>query len=570
LIKFHKVSVKNFTSVGNKPITLQLDKHPAVLIQGKNGSGKSSLLIESLSWVLYGRAFRNINKKQLINSINKKDCLVEVEFSIGAKEYKVRRGMAPDVFEIYENDSLLKMSSGSKDYQEHLERRILRINHKSFYQIVTIGSATFIPFMQLSQGLRREIIEDLLDLQVFSQMNRLLKSRIEENRNAVSDIKYEIDVLEEKITLQKEYIRKLKSKVSADREETLLKIADAESKIVANNKRIADIQSTINSELEKLTDHQKFLKRKTQYIQVEGQLKERSKKLKKDVEFFENHEHCPTCKQDIDQGFRCETVEAKQKKLQEIRKAIDQVAEDVSNLNDKIDEFESIQRKISHYQKDITDVNNDSAALTRYKKELEKEISEETKDETFTELEDTLRQYEEDRVVLGTRREELTKKKNIYDISSILLKDGGIKSKVIKQYIPIINAAINNYLNILDLNVQFELNEEFRETIKSRYREEFSYESFSEGEKARLNLAVTFAWRSIAKMRNSSATNLLILDEVADGGVDSDGIDDLVKILSSLHDTHVFVISHREEMMDKFDAALKFEKVKGFTQVVEE
>lgn len=569
MIKFKTVQAQNFLSIGDKPIKIQLDAHDAVLVQGRNGSNKSGSLIETLSFGLYNKPFRNINKGQLINSINKKNCMVEITFSIGKNDYLVKRGMAPDFFEIWENGTLIK-SQGTREYQEHLEKRILRMNHKTFCQIVVIGTATFVPFMKLGQGGRREIIEDLLDLQVFSQMNRLLKSRVDENRNLISEIKYESDLLEEKIKLQKQFIQNSKNKVKDEKENLREKVQETLTKIENLENKILSERETLNQLEKSISDHSNVSKKLKQYATVDAQLKERRSKLKKELKFFHDYDHCPTCKQDIDQTFKCDSVAKKDKKIEEINLALTELENKQYELNERLKEINSVLKAISEVNYSIADHNSSITGLQRFVSELEKELNSETKHFTEDEEQSKLNELYESKVLLDSRREELVNQKATYDVASVLLKDGGIKSKIIKQYIPIINGAINKYLSILDLNVQFEIDETFKETLKSRFRENFSYESFSEGERARINLALIFAWRHIAAMRNSSHTNLLILDEVADGGVDSEGIDDLVKILNTLKDTHVFVISHRESMSDKFHNTLKFAKVKNFTQIVED
>lgn len=570
ILKFKKVRCRNFTSVGDKPIEIQLDAFPTTLIQGKNGSAKSSIFLDAPSFCLFNQPFRKIKKVQLINSINKRETEVDVWFDIGAKQYHVKRYMRPDIFEIWEDGVLLKKEGSNLDYQEMLEKRILRMNHKSFCQIVTIGTATFVPFMQLNSGQRREIIEDLLDLQVFSQMNRLLKHRIDSNRTKINDIKYEVEILDEKIQLQKDYLKSLKTKAQSDRKDIEAKINDTIEQIELQDYATGLLQSEIFELQRQIDDFNKVSKRKSQYDGVDGQLRERTKKLKAEIKFFQDNDHCPTCKQTIDEHFKCETVSAKERKLEEIRSASDQLVSEVAKVQERLRQISDVQKQIAGKNGEIQSKNSTIAGLNRYVKELRKGLNEENSNFTEGEHQVKLDQYVEDKKSLEERRAELLTQKSTYDVASVLLKDGGIKSKIIKQYIPVINAAINKYLQVLDLNVQFEIDENFNETIKSRFREDFSYESFSEGEKARINLAITFAWRAIAKMRNSSATNLLVLDEVADGGVDSDGIDDLVKILNTLGDTHVYVISHRESMLDKFHACIKIAKIKNFSHIVED
>lgn len=506
----------------------------------------------------------------MINSINNKDCVVTVEFDIGSTQYKIRRGMRPQFLEVFIDGKLQQQEAGALDNQEILEKRILRMNHRSFCQIVIIGSATFVPFMQLNPGARREIIEDLLDLQVFSKMNRLLKTRADENRTDLSDIRYQLDLTDEKIKMQNQYISDARKRQSSEKEDNKNKIESAYEEIESLRTKVDLSEREIAVEKHLISDLDKVNSKLSKYSTVEAQLKERLSKTRKDLKFYSDNDHCPTCTQAIEEQFKCTTVSKKTKTEETLVNGLSQLQEEKKTLQFRLLQIAEHQTTISDLQSNIRSFQSEISALQKYITQLESMINSESNSFTEEAEQSKLTVLYESRNELEKRKEELINQKATFDVASILLKDGGIKSKIIKQYIPIINAEINKYLAVLDLNVQFELDESFKETIKSRFREEFSYESFSEGEKARISLAIMFAWRSIAAMRNSSNTNLLILDEVADGGVDAEGIDDLGKILRTLKDTHVFVISHRESIREKFSTTLMFEKHKGFSRIVED
>jgi DNA repair exonuclease SbcCD ATPase subunit len=567
MIVFKKIRWKNFLSTGNLFTEIELNKSATTLIVGENGAGKSTLL-DALSFALFNKPFRKINKPLLLNSITKKDLVVEIEFSIGPNNYKIIRGIKPNVFEVYQNGSLLNQSADSKDYQEILEKQILKINFKSFCQVVVLGSASFVPFMSLPTGQRREIIEDLLDLQIFTSMNTILKQRI--TTNAEDLIKQEANktIVEEKIKLVRSH---------------LIEVQNNNDKIIAEkNDRILQTNLQVNSlndEYWSLNSKRKDLEEKTV---DEKELSSSMKKLtalkhkfeahlssqKDQIKFFTDHDNCPTCKQTIDESFKCDMVETNQQKVKELEENLDLVAKNYMETNDKITELMNIQSEINTLKMEEHKLTTKITSLIEYRTQLENEINSiqknvtEDKSEQLNILVDELKEAD-------TLLNELHDLKQTYQAVSVLLKDGGIKAKIIKQYIPIINKLINKYLSSMDFFVQFELNEEFNETIKSRFRDEFSYASFSEGEKMRINLAILFTWRAVAKLRNSISTNILIMDEVMDSSLDSNGTEEFMKVLTQLAvDTNTFIISHKtDQLYDKFTSVIKFEKHKNFSKV---
>lgn len=568
MILFTKIRWRNFLSTGNIFTEIVLNNKKNTLIIGENGSGKSTLL-DALTFALFGKAFRNINKPQLINSINKKDALVELYFNIGSNKYKIIRGIKPTVFEVYMNDNLLNQSAESKDYQEILEKQILKVNYKSFCQVVVLGSATFQPFMQLSKGQRREVIEDLLDLQIFTSMNSLLKNKISVNADNINDCILKQNILEQKIVLIKDHLKQIQS----DNTELI------EEKNVLL-KKITDEYETIEKNIVVLDDEINVLKTK---VKTEKALKEKSRQLDQlrhkieanlnvinnDILFFNNHEDCPTCKQSIEHSFKQKIVSEKDIQKGEIEDGLNKLSKEYEKLSKKIQTVSDINSKLNDLTFQQYTLNSKLTSLLEKKDQTYKDI-EKLKIKTSTVNDDKISELEADLNNVNKVYTELSNEKNLYNAASILLKDNGIKSRIIKQYVPIMNKLINKYLSALDFFVHFELNEEFEEILKSRYRDEFSYSSFSEGEKMKINLAILFTWRAIAKLRNSINTNILIMDEVFDSSLDSNGIDEFLKMINDItSDTNVVIISHKtDQLYDKFDKVIQFKKVKNFSRIV--
>ncbi len=570
MILFKTIRWQNFLSTGNQFTEIKLNRSKSTLVVGENGAGKSTML-DALSFALYGKPFRNINKPQLVNSITQKNCLVECEFSIGSKEYKIRRGQRPEVFEIYCNGGLINQSPNIKEYQELLETTILKMNHKSFGQIVVLGSANFIPFMQLPAHTRREVIEDLLDIQIFSVMNSLLKEKVVANKNEILNSEHEIDLIENKIEMQEKNIKSLKlnNEELIGQKQELIDVTKV--KISEANVVVANVSAQINTLKQTIADKTKVETKKQKVLELEKKLEDRIRAIRKEVKFFEENDNCPTCKQGIHEEFKCEKLNSRNEQLTQVNGGLTELSKEFTILESRLAEISSVNSEIEKLNREITENNNKisswNESISTLNDEIEK-IRNNTKVIDANNIEVEKLQSELKGKI--TALEGLHQEKKIQDVASVLLKDSGIRTKIIRQYVPIMNKLINKYLASMDFFVQFELNENFKETIKSRFRDEFSYDSFSEGEKMRIDLSLLFTWRSIAKMRNSASTNLLIMDEVFDSSLDATGTDEFLKILESLTaDTNVFIISHKgDQLYDKFHSVIKFVKHQNFSRMV--
>ena len=573
MILFKYIRWKNILSTGNNWTEIKLNKSKSTLIVGENGSGKSTIL-DALSWSLYGKAFRKINKVQMINSINGKGAEVQVEFSIGKDNYKVDRTIkkyGSSMFEIYKNDKLVDQAANSRDYQEYLERHILKMNHRSFCQIVVLGSATFMPFMQLTAQHRREVIEDLLDIEIFTTMNTLLKEKVSTNKESLNKIVYDADLINEKIDLQNQYIASVKQDNDKRIQQNRDKIANSQQDIESYQQQIEQLNAQVTELNKSIDDKEGVSKKKKKIEQLEVKIKSKMSSLVKEIEFFDNHDNCPTCKQDIDHEFKCSTVESKNVALEETTFGFEQLQREYYNVTERLEEINSVQEQVNNLLTEINSNNSHINAINQVINSIQKDIDQlKVEDKDTSDLNNKLEELKKELEACQTRREELSTEKSVLDIAQLILKDTGIKTKIIKQYVPVMNKLINKYLAAMDFFVQFELDENFNETIKSRFRDEFSYASFSEGEKMRIDLALLFTWRAIAKLRNSVSTNLLIMDEVFDSSLDSTGTDEFLKILNTLvDDANIFVISHKgDQLYDKFHSVVKFEKVKNFSRMV--
>lgn len=570
MILFKKVRWKNFLSTGASFTEISLTKSTNTLIIGQNGAGKSTIL-DALCFGLFGKPFRKINKPQLLNSINQKDCTVEIEFDIGKKQYKVIRGIKPNTFEIYVNGVLLNQDAAAKDYQDVLENQILKLNFKSFTQVVILGSASFVPFMQLSAADRRTIIEDLLDIQIFSTMNGLVKEQLSSNKDTLNATKYDISLLEEKIKMQLEAINEHKkhndeeiTKKKKEIEESQLQF----NKLSKDNKLILKHTAQLT---EKIGDKKNTLDKKSKKLfQVQGKINTNIKRHQSDIKFYNDNHDCPTCKQSITEEWKQSQIADKNKKIGTQKKNLEEVENEIKRVSDEIDGINKILNQINEHNTEISKNNATMMAINEYIQKLEKQIKE---------LSSKVETSEQDNERLTELRTELETKQSFYsslltdkqylEYASTLLKDGGIKSRIIKQYLPIMNKLINKYLSAMDFFVNFNINENFEETIKSRHRDDFSYANFSEGEKMRIDLALLFTWRQIAKLKNSTNTNLLILDEVFDSSLDTVGTEEFLKLIHEMGtDTNVFVISHKgDQLFDKFRSVIKFEKKGNFSRI---
>ena len=568
MILFKTVRWMNLLSTGNKYTEVLLGKSPTTLIIGENGSGKSTIL-DALCFGLFNKPFRNITKPQLLNSINGKNALVEIEFNIGKKDYKIVRGIKPNKFEIFLNDELLNQDAAARDYQKYLEEHVLKLNYKSFTQIVILGSASFTPFMQLTTNARREIIEDLLDIKVFSTMNEVLKDKASDVKSKIQDAETNITIAKNKADTQQEYIQKLE----ADREKQVSHLkretANVEIKINEIGNDIQAHTNIIDSKVVEIDDYDTISKRQTKLTNIRTKLLDKIKRAKDEINFYEENDTCPTCNQSLSQDVKTEHIEKRSSNILEIEAAIAEADIQAEQIQKRINEINKIQSEIAKIQKIITELNTEVSVNNKLITKLNKEIESANTDNVDIGSEkEKLKEIAKDILQLSNDKGELSQEKYYLDVASILLKDTGIKTKIIKQYLPVMNKIINKYLQAMDFFVSFELDESFTETIKSRHRDDFSYASFSEGEKQRIDLALMMAWRSIAKLKNSTNTNLLILDEVFDSSLDNSGADLLYQILNTVDtNTNVFVISHRDQMFDKFRSVIRFQKVNNFSQI---
>lgn len=570
MITFKTLRWKNFLSTGNNWTTVDLNKSRSTLIVGQNGAGKSTML-DALSFALFGRAHRNINKPQLVNTINNKDCKVEVEFTIGKSIFKVVRGIKPNIFEIWKNGDMINQSSHSKEYQKVLEQNIIKLNHKSFHQIVVLGSSSFIPFMQLPAQHRRDVIEDLLDINIFSKMNTIVKEKNINLRDKLKEIGYSLELTKEKIELQRKYIREVED-LSNDQ------IEEKENEIFLAEDSISNLQlenSTASEEIEKLSegleeDLKKNNDKKQSLLHYGAEFNQKIKTLVRESKFYEENDTCPTCSQDINSDLRSEKLSSAKTKASEIQKALDDVAEQSATVESNLERLNNTSNEIRTKTTLISGNNREIVRLQGQIKNLTDAISKiRGNDGDVAKSRTDLQELSSEKDKLLEEKLSVNEEYSYNNVISEMLKDTGIKTKIIKQYLPVINKLTNQYLQVLDFFVHFNLDESFQETIRSRHRDSFSYDSFSEGEKQRIDLALLFTWRQIAKMKNSVSTNLLILDETFDSSLDHDGVDNLIKILYTLDDdTNVFVISHKGEILDgKFKDKIEFYKDKNFSKM---
>ena len=569
MIKFHTIRWKNLLSTGNSFTEIKLDKSPNTLIIGNNGAGKSTIL-DALCFVLFGKPFRKINKPNLVNSINNSDAVVEIEFSIGKKKYKVIRGIKPNTFEIYLNGNLLNQDAKAKDYQEFLEKSILKFNYKSFTQIVILGSASFVPFMQLTPADRRTIIEELLDIQIFTSMNGLIKERMAAIKDTTTKNKYAMELVSEKIKMQKQNIEESKknneSEISNKKQEIETNQKQAEQLL----KDIGLIQKHIDVLNKKIEDKSSVETKSKKLVQLEAKIETSIKKVEKDIAFYMNNDNCPTCKQTLADDFKQDQINENTSKVLLQKDGLKELSAEYAKLQNRLSDIMKISKHITEHNNEIVKHNSTITAINKYTKKLNDEIEVLAKQkDNLTEDNHKLKELKTELATLVKEQEALSVDKHYHEYAASLLKDNGIKTKIIKQYLPIINKLVNKYLKAMDFFVNFNLNENFEETIKSRHRDEFSYSNFSEGEKMRIDLALLFTWRQIAKMKNSTNTNLLILDEVFDSSLDGVGTDEFLKLIHDMgNETNIFVISHKgDQLFEKFRSIIKFEKKNNFSQV---
>lgn len=570
MIIFKTLEWKNFLSTGNSPNKIFLNKSHSTLVIGRNGEGKSTML-DALTFALFGKPFRNINKPQLINSINGKNCVVDITFDIGSNEYRVVRGMKPNIFEIYLNGSAVNQDAASKDYQNMLEQQILRLNYKTFTQVVILGSASFVPFMQLPAWQRREVIEDILDIRVFSVMNTILKERINENKDQLNAIENKITIAKNNVEVQKKLIGTLVSSKKEQVDQIRKQIADNEAEIAANDKRWEELNDQMNQMMIEAENAKELEQHINAAVKAKNKFVHTKEQTEENLSFFLNNEVCPSCSQGIPHEHKSGIVTRLNEDLFEIDSNLQTIAEAYDKLVERQKTLDKLNKELLALNVQSNATTTANKMLLKQNKKLEEDIASTNQDTAnIDEEKKKLKDIADEALVLIDRKNQLYTEKQTHEVSSILLKDTGIKTAIIKEYLPVMNKLINGYLTAMDFYVHFELDEAFNEVIKSRFRDEFTYASFSEGEKMRIDLAILFAWRQIAKMKNSVNTNLLILDEIFDSSLDNAGTDYFLSVMNTLGDkSNVFVISHKgDQLFDKFHSVIKFEKKNDFSTIV--
>ncbi len=569
MIHFKKVRYKNLLSSGNRFTTFELDRSNTTLIVGDNGAGKSTLL-DALCFGLYGKGFRNLKKDLLINSINQKELVVEIDFSIGKRDYKVVRGAKPNKFELYTNGKMVNQDATMKDYQEHLEKNILKMSYRSFTQVAILGSANFTPFMQLRAVERRKLVEDLLDISIFSTMQDMLKKKVSQHNLEVKETSHEIDLLHERIS-------GLNDQVNALQKNREVKIKKYESTVNETQNNINKILGEVDEKTQNVVEKKRSIKSKDstesrlkQATDLERQLETARKKAIADVKFYEENDDCPVYKQGLDHDHKEKCIKEREDKAEEITQALNDIDKTISECHDEIQRINVIQSEIDEIQREIGLLQTEVVSNQKYIKKLQGEI-EDLQNEVVgdSDVHDRLTTSETDLDILEKKQETQTERQHYFELATMLLRDQGVRQRIIKQYVPIMNKMINKYLANLEFYVGFELNEAFEETIKSRFRDVFKYDNFSQGEKMRIDLALLFTWRAVARLKNSVNTNILILDEVFDSSLDSQGTDDFLKLLNTLNEkTNAFIISHKgDQLYDKFEEVIKFEKHKNFSRI---
>ena len=570
MIVFKKLSWKNFLSTGNQPNTLILNKSTTTLIIGKNGEGKSTCL-DALCFALFGKPFRSINKNQMINSINGKNALVEIEFSIGKKEYKIVRGIKPNIFEIYLDGVMVNQDAASKDYQKILEQQILRLNYKTFTQVVILGSASFVPFMQLSSAQRREVIEDILDIKIFSTMNSLLKEKANATKDEISRVEAALTLAKQKVESQQAIIKTISEAKTTAIENIRAKISANSSEILSGEREIEIILSEINNLKASINDKETIAEGIEQAKSFRSKLLQKIETCEHQSGFFNEHAICPSCDQDIPEQHKSKILEDLNSKLLEQNGKVGEIETILSNLNEKLSSIAETQSKITEKNIELSTRNSAITLLNKQVKEMQAEV-ESTKTDTanLDEEKTKLKGLAQEAMDNINKKKDLDSTKELQEVAGALLRDTGIKTAIIREYLPVMNKLINQYLNQMDSYIHFELDEAFNETIKSRFRDEFTYASFSEGEKMRIDLAILFTWRQIAKLKNSVNTNLLMLDEIFDSSLDVNGTDYFLNLMNTLgENSNVFVISHKgDQLFDKFRSVIKFEKRNDFSVIV--
>ena len=570
MVIFHKISWKNFLSTGNTKIEINLRESPTTLIIGKNGSGKSTIL-DALCFALFNKPYRIIKKDQMINTINNADSMVEVDFSIGPKAYRVRRGIKPSVFEIYQDGELLNQNASGVDYQKYLETNILKLNYRSFCQVVILGSSSYEPFMKMRASYRRDVIEEILDIKVFASMNLLLRSKQQELTKDITTLRHSVDLIENKVNLQEQHYNDLSKR---DTDQIDIKQKDIDK--AQNDKRdymfrIESLNKEITQNQLQIADKTKVSAKMTQLQKLEAKIDQNLKTHKKALKFFEENKNCPTCTQDIKEEFRQDKIDEERRAVVKLQDGYKQLLSEITKQEEKISNFDKVSERIRSIETNVAKLNTSIDELKRYSDRLEDEIEKlRIEDTSGLNIKEEIARLKQDLVKTKEDRDNVIEEKKYIDILRQIVDDSGARAQIIKKYLPVMNKLINQYLQSMDFFVSFHLDEEFKETVRSRHMDTFNYNNFSEGEKMRIDLSLLFTWRSIAKMKNSVNTNLLILDEIFDSSLDGQGTDDFFKIIKTLTKENIYIISHKGDIMfDKFTNIIKFEKYQNFTRITD-
>ena len=568
MIIFKKIRYKNFLSTGNTPIEIDLGKSPTTLIIGQNGSGKSTLL-DALCWALFNKPFRIIKKEQMINTINSSDCEVEIEFDVGTKQYRVKRSVKPNLFEIYENGILLNQDASSIDYQKYLEQNIMKLNYRSFIQVVILGSSSYEPFMKMKARYRRDVVEEILDVKVFTQMDLILRDQQGQLSKEVLEMRHKCDLIQTKYDTEMKHFNSLSELNTNDIDDKKLQLEKHNKAKQEYTTKIENLNKSIEEYKIELEGKEEADNKLKQLLKLETKIEQNLDTHNKSIKFFAENDTCPVCTQSIDRSFREQKGEQLHKKCAELETGIKKLTSEINKVEDRINHFGAISKKLSDLYVDIAKVNTSLEELNNYSDRIHEEILQlENKQTDSKQIATDLQQLKEQLETVKTETDKIMNQKKYVDVLREVLSDKGARGHIIKKYVPIINNLINQYLQAMDFFVSFHLDEEFNETVKSRHRDTFNYNSFSEGEKLRIDLALLFTWRTIAKMKNSVNTNLLILDEIFDSSLDQQGTDDFFKIVNKLKNENVFIISHKGDILfDKFTNILKFEKYQNFTRL---
>ncbi len=568
MILFKRISYKNFLSTGNQPIEVALDMSQTTLVVGTNGSGKSTLL-DALCFVLFNRPFRIIKKEQMVNTINQSDCMVEVEFDVGTKNYIVRRGIKPNVFEIFCNGKLINQDANNIDYQKYLEQNIMKLNYRSFIQVVLLGSSSYEPFMKMKPRYRREVVEEILDIRVFGLMDLILRSQQSDLQKKLTEVRHQAELIKTKYETEAKYLKTLEAKGSDNQKVQRNKLEENDKNKIEYERKLQELNEQIAVSQNQLNGQETVSKKVKELEKYETKIEQNLDTHKKTLKFFQENDTCPVCTQSIDTKFKEEKCNHETTTISKLESGLKQLVGELNIQEEKITAFGKVSQKIQDMNVDIAKITASLESLEKHSDQIQQEIS--TSQERDTDIESIELELEKMRVDLKDAEVALSKvqeEKDYVDILREILNDKGAKAQIIRKYVPIMNALINKYLQAMDFYISFNLDEEFNETVKSRFRDTFNYNNFSEGEKMRIDLALLFTWRDIARMKNSTNTNLLILDEIFDSSLDGQGTDDFFKIIKTLEKENIFIISHKGDILfDKFTNIIKFEKQQNFTQL---